>query len=104
MRSLLRTQTGSVTAELAVVLPTVMLVGGALIGGLVLGVQKVQVTYAAGSLARALARGEPVQALADQLGVKAEVSFLSDFACVTAKAPTQPISIEERSCARKLGL
>jgi hypothetical protein len=81
-----------------------MLVGGALIGGLVLGVQKVQVTYAAGSLARALARGEPVQALASQLGVAAEVSFLSDFACVTAKVKTEPISIEERSCARKLGL
>lgn len=81
-----------------------MLVGGALIGGLVLGVQKVQVTYAAGSLARALARGEPVHALATQLGVIAEVTYLSDFACVTAKAQTQPIAIEERSCARKLGL
>jgi hypothetical protein len=102
--SLFRTQTGSVTAELAVVLPSVMLVGAALIGGLVLGVQKVQVTYAAGSMARALARGEPIEPLAKQLGVSTRVEYLSDFACVIATAQTQPIMIEEKSCARKIGL
>lgn len=104
MPSLFRTQTGSVTAELAVVLPSVMLVGGALIGGLVLGAQKVQVSYAAGSLARALARGEPIETLAKQLGVTAKVEYLSDFACVLATATNQPLVIEEKSCARKLGL
>ena len=104
MPSLFRTQTGSVTAELAVVLPSVMLVGAALIGGLVLGVQKVQVTYAAGSMARALARGEPIEPLAKQLGVSTRVEYLSDFACVIATAQTQPIVIEEKSCARKIGL
>ena len=85
-------------------LPSVMLVGAALIGGLVLGVQKVQVTYAAGSMARALARGEPIEPLAKQLGVSARVEYLSDFACVIATAQTQPIVIEEKSCARKIGL
>ena len=104
MHSLLRTQTGSVTAELAVVLPSVMLVGGALIGGLVLGVQKVQVTYAAGSLARALARGEAIGPLASELGVIAKTEFTGEFACVEATAPTKPIEIAETSCARKLGL
>ena len=85
-------------------LPSVMLVGGALIGGLVLGVQKVQVSYAAGSLSRALARGEPIETLAKQLGVTVTVEYLSDFACVLATATNQPLVIEEKSCARKLGL
>ena len=74
------------------------------IGGLILGVQKVQVTYAAGSLARALARGEPLGPLAAQLGVTAKAEHLADFACVTATSLTQPIPVEEKSCARKLGL
>ncbi len=85
-------------------LPSVMLVGAGLIGGLVLGVQKVQVTYAAGSMARALARGEPIEPLAKQLGFSFRVEYLSDFACVLATAQTQPVVIEEKSCARKLGL
>lgn len=104
MRSHLRTQTGSVTAELAVVLPTVLLVGSTLIGGLVLGVQRVQAVYAAGTLSRALARGEDLGPLARELGVTTKVQYLADFVCVHAIALTQPIEIEERACARKLGL
>jgi hypothetical protein len=100
----LRTQTGSVTAELAVVLPSVLLVGSTLIGGLLLGAQKVQVTYAAGTLARAVARGESISKLATALGVEVKSSFLADFACVTASKTNQPIAIESESCARKLGL
>jgi hypothetical protein len=55
-------------------------------------------------MARALARGEPIEPLAKQLGVSTRVEYLSDFACVVATAQTQPIVIEEKSCARKLGL
>jgi hypothetical protein len=87
-----------------VVLPSVLLVGSTLIGGLMLGAQKVQVTYAAGTLARALARGEPIAKLAHSLGVEAKPSYLADFACVTASKANQPIAVESESCARKLGL
>gem|GEM_PF-4921257 len=104
MRSLLRTQTGSVTAELAVVLPSVLFVGAALIGGLVMATQKVQASFAAGSLARALARGESIDNLQKQLGVTTRIDHLDDFICVHAIAATEPIEIEEKSCARKLGL
>jgi hypothetical protein len=86
------------------VLPTVLLVGSTLIGGLVLGVQRVQAVYAAGTLSRAVARGESIGPLAQQLGVAAKIEYLADFVCVHAIALTQPIEIEERSCARKLGL
>ena len=104
MHSLLRTQTGSVTAELAVVLPSVMLVGATLIGGLTLGVQKVQVAYAAGSLARAVARGEEPAPLAKDLGVLTRVEYQSEYVCVAASVETSIIRIEEKSCARKIGL
>lgn len=85
-------------------LPTVLLVGATLIAGLVLGVQRVQAVYAAGTLSRALARGETIGPLAQQLGVTAKVEYLADLICVHAITSTQPIEIEERSCARKLGL
>ena len=104
MRSLLRTQTGSVTAELAIVLPSVMLVAATLIGGLTLGVQKIQVAYAAGSLARAVARGEDPTQLAKSLGVATRLDYQSDFICVSAQAETTLIQLEEKSCARKIGL
>jgi hypothetical protein len=80
------------------------MVGSVLIGGLLLGAQKVQVTYAAGSLARSVARGEAISELSRELAVEAKVSFLADFACVTASKANQPIVIESESCARKLGL
>jgi hypothetical protein len=86
------------------VLPTVLLVGSTLIGGLVLGVQRVQAVYAAGTLSRAAARGEAIGSLATQLGVTTRIEYLADFVCVHAIALTQPIEIEERACARKLGL
>jgi hypothetical protein len=41
---------------------------------------------------------------AKQLGVTAKVEYLSDFACVLATATNQPLVIEDKSCARKLGL
>ena len=104
MRSHFRTQTGSVTAELAVVLPSVLLVATTLVGGLVLSAQKVTVTLAAGTLSRAVARGEPLDPLARQLGVTATIEYLPDFVCVKAVGLTQPVEIIGNACARKLGL
>lgn len=103
MRSLLRTQTGSVTAELAITLPAVLLVASTLLGGMMLGVQRVQLAYAAGTLARAAARGEPPEPLAKQLGTEFRVEHLEDFVCVHSLAHSL-VELEEVSCARKLGL
>ena len=85
-------------------LPSVLLVGGTLIGGLALGVQRVQVAYAAGTLARAAARGEEPDSLAKELGVGVRLTYLSDFVCVTAVVESQVIDLAEKSCARKIGL
>mgnify|MGYP000181524988 FL=1 len=81
-----------------------MLVGATLIGGLTLGVQKVQVAYAAGSLARAVARGEEPTVLAKSFGVRTRLEYQSEFICVSARIETGLVQLEEKSCARKIGL
>lgn len=103
MHSHLKTQTGSVTAEFAVVLPAVLLVACTLIGGLALGALKIQTTYASGVLARASGRGEDLDALAKSLGVTFKVQHLAELVCVRAIRPAW-FTLDEKSCTRKGGL
>jgi len=103
VRSHFRTQTGSVTAEFAIVLPTVMLVAFTLIGGLALGAVKVQLSGAAATLARAMSRGEAVKPLATALGVTYKEEWQNELVCVLA-ARTLVVKLEERACTRKGGL
>lgn len=103
MRSLLRTQTGSVTAEFAITLPAVIMVASVLLAGMSAGVQQVKLAQSASLLARASARGEDTAALAKQLHVDFKNYFLEDFACVKATVQNV-VTLEEDSCARKLGL
>src|SRR3954447_19403080 len=54
-----RAEAGTVTAELAVALPAVLLVLAACLGGLRLGAEQVRLADAAGIAARSLARHDP---------------------------------------------
>lgn len=81
-----------------------MMVAGVLLGGMGLGVERVKLAYAAGTLARAAARADDTSVLATQLGVSVGYTHLEDFVCAHAKQEWRVIEIEEVSCARKLGL
>ena len=103
MRSHFRTQTGSVTAEFAVVLPSVLLVATTVLSAIALGAVKVQASYSAGVLARAAGRGESLDGLAKSLGVGFSVDHLANLVCVHAKVDSW-LPIDEKSCTRKGGL
>lgn len=62
-------ESGSSTAEFAVLLPAVVLMLSLLLGFGVLGIHQIQVQQAAGAMAREMARGED-QATAQASGVK----------------------------------
>jgi hypothetical protein len=85
-------------------MPALVLVATLLISGMVLGVQKVQLAYAAGTLARSLARGDDTARIAKRLGVEFAPSFDSEYACAIASAQTWLLKLEQKSCALKLGL
>lgn len=84
---------GTVTAELAIALPAVLLMLTLAIQLLMTQVERVHLAAEVGALARAAARGE---ALA---GSKIEGTLV----CVT-KAKETMIRIEEKQCARRLGM
>ena len=99
-----RGQVGAITAEFAVVLPAVLLVTATLISGMAAGATKVKAAHAAATMARAYSRGEPIAPLAKQFGVTAQTENTEDFVCVRAIVPLPLVQIDEKSCARKLGL
>ena len=113
-RSLRKTEDGSVTAELALTLPTVSLVLAVCISGFGLQIEKMKFVSVASSAARALGRGEARDAV-EQLafesapGVVLKLEFLENYVCavVSRSFPVlglQQLEISERQCARKLGL
>src|SRR3954464_5977716 len=70
MRSPSRAETGTVSAELAVALPAVLLVLAACLGGLRLGAEQVLLADAAGVTARSLARHDPPGTTASLVGAR----------------------------------
>ena len=113
-RGLSRSDAGSVTAELALTLPTVSLVIAVCLSGFGLQIERMKFVSVAASAARALGRGESqasVETLALQAapGVDLKVEFLSEYVCavVSRNYPIlglQQIEVSERQCARKMGL
>jgi hypothetical protein len=105
---------GTVTAELAIAMPTVTLVIAVTLSAFGLQVERMNYVAAAASAARALGRGEAqveVQALLAEIAPEAslEVEFLSNHVCTTVakRVPViglQDFEISERQCARKMGL
>ena len=105
---------GSVTAELAVAMPTVVLLLAVILGGFGLQIERLKLVSIASSSARALGRGEPESAVnalfaeVEPVGV-IRFDYLEDFACAEVSrkfeiAGLQSFEVTERQCARKGGL
>lgn len=88
----LHSERGTVTAELAVALPAVILVLGLSIQLLQLPVERMDLAVSAGEQARAIARGE-------RTGGRIEGALV----CVTL-TKSGLVSIKETACSRRLGL
>lgn len=84
---------GTVTAELAIALPAVLLVLSFAVQVLAIQVERIALVSEVASLARAAARGEAIP------GARTEGSRI----CIT-KARELLIPIKEKQCARRLGL
>ena len=85
-------ESGTVTAELAISLPAVLLVLTIAIQGLSVPVERMELATRAGEQARAIARGQA-------LGGTIE----GNLVCVTLSSKGI-IPFREKSCARRLGL
>ena len=97
---------GSVTAELAVALPSVVLVLACCVSGMSLAGQQLRLTDAAALAARSLARGGDPEATAARLSSGAIVtrSAEGDLVCVTLTSSAQltallPVTLSARSRA-----
>lgn len=109
-----RGERGSVTAELAIAMPSVVLVLAVSLGGFGLQIERLKLVASAASLARSLGRGGSEQIIRDlasqtDANRKLEFEYLEDFLCVTlsksfAISPLPSIEVSERQCARKGGL
>lgn len=89
----LRNERGTVTAELAISMPAVLLVLTFAIQSLALQVDRMSLVQSASEQARAAARGEVIA------GAKQEGNLI----CVT-KTLFKVFTIKEKQCARSLGL
>jgi Flp pilus assembly protein TadG len=108
--------TGAVTAEFAVVLPSVFLVLAVSVLSISAQVERLKLVSVAGMISRAVARGEPQasiqQGFAGQLeGREWQISNLGNFVCVElsrqvglASLPDFALRLAETQCARKVGL
>ena len=110
-----RSTRGSVTAELVLTLPVVILIMTIAIGAMSLQSAKLQLINVAAMVASAVARGEPAE-LIDQLVATAgeqvafELEELEDSICVKLSLDVPIIGIElgflelaEKQCARASG-
>ena len=105
---------GSVTAELAIAMPSVALVIAVTLAAFGLQVERMKMVSLAATVSRALGRGEDsavangLVAQADQ-SAKLKIDYLTDLVCSTISREFQvaslpPIEVSERQCARKAGL
>jgi hypothetical protein len=105
---------GSITAELAIAMPSIALVIGVTLSGFGLQVERMKYVSVAASAARALGRGEPqaeVQALVLEAAPEAmfEVEVLENHICAKVARKLrvlglQDLEVSERQCSRKMGL
>ena len=106
---------GSVTAELVLTLPAVLLIVGLALGAMSVQLQRMELVSAASTIARALARGEPiaiVDALVTDLGeqVGLEIQEELGVVCVILRSEIGIFSIDlsgleliETQCAKAQG-
>lgn len=110
-----RKDTGSVTAELVLTLPAVLMLVGLSLGAMNLQLQRMELVSSASTIARAIAREEPVEvvdALVMQLGeqVGFEIQESEGVVCVVLRSEVGILSIEltgleliESQCAKASG-
>ena len=89
----MNSESGTVTAELAIAMPAVMILITIATGLLGVQVDRISLAREVGDLARAAARGEAV----------GEFVVRGDLVCIT-KTKHSLLPISETQCARKLGL
>ena len=107
-------ESGTVTAELAIALPSVALVIAVTLSGFGLQVERMKYVTSAASAARALGRGETeaaVKAFLAEVSPEAllKIEFLENYICASVSKSAsllglQSFEVSERQCARKMGL
>ena len=110
-----RQDTGSVTAEMVLTLPTVILIVGLALGAMSIQLQRMELVSAASTIARAIARDEPIEvvdALVASLGeqVGFEIQEELGLVCVILRSEIGILSIDltgleliESQCAKAQG-
>ena len=110
-----RQDSGSVTAELVLTLPAVLLIVGLALGAMSIQLQRMELVSAASTIARAIARGEPIEivdALVSSLGeqVGFEIQEELGVVCVILRSEIGILSIDltgleliESQCAKAEG-
>lgn len=106
---------GSVTAELVLTLPAVLLIIGLALGAMSIQLQRMELVSAASTIARAIARDEPIEivdqlvaSLGEQVGF--EIQEELGLVCVTLRSEIGILSIDltgleliESQCAKAQG-
>ena len=107
--------TGSVTAELVLAIPAVMMIVALALGAMSVQLQRMELVSAASTIARAIARGEPIEivdALVTELGeqVGFEIQEELGVICVVLRSEIGILSIDlpgleliESLCAQAQG-
>ncbi len=110
-----RQDSGSVTAELVLTLPAVLLIVGLALGAMSIQLQRMELVSAASTIARAIARDEPIEivdALVSSLGeqVGFEIQEELGVVCVILRSEIWILSIDltgleliESQCAKAQG-
>ena len=110
-----RQDSGSVTAEMVLTLPAVMLIVGLALGAMSIQLQRMELVSAASTIARAIARDEPIEvvdALVASLGeqVGFEIQEELGLVCVILRSEIGILSIDltgleliESQCAKAQG-
>ncbi len=110
-----RKDSGSVTAELVLALPAVVIIVGLALGAMSVQLQRMELVSAASTIARAIARGEPIEivdALVTDLGERVgfEIQEELGVVCVILRSEIGILSIDltgleliESQCAKAQG-
>jgi len=110
-----RQDSGSVTAELVLALPAVVMIVAMALGAMSVQLQRMELVSAASTIARAIARGEPiaiVDALVTDLGERVgfEIQEELGVVCVILRSEIGILSIDltgfeliEKQCAKAQG-
>jgi hypothetical protein len=112
-------QRGSITAELAMALPAMVLIISITLGAFALQIERLKMVAVAATAARAIARGENPDTVAGlvaemngaAIGQELEIVFREELACVVLSQgfripglEAEVFELSETHCARKLGL